>query len=154
MIALLAAACGGAPAAPSPRELAFDVVAQGQLAADTGTLDGAPKLVVAADASGRARLERLIRRNLPSDDAVVLVGVFQGVQRTGGYDVRVARVRRTGAAVDVSAAFTRPAPGAIVTQVITSPFVVIGIRRADLPSGRVRFVLRDESGAELAHDEF
>ena len=154
MIVLLAAACGGSPAAPSPRDLAFSVVAQGQIAADTGTLDGAPKLVVAADASGRARLERLIQKTVANDDEIILVGVFQGVQRTGGYDVRVERVRQTGAAVDVIAAFTRPASGAIVTQVITSPFVVIDIRRVELPSGRVRFVLRDPSGAELAHDEF
>ena len=154
MIALLACACGGAPAGPQSRDVSFDVIAQGQMAADVGTLDSVPKLVVAADASGRARLERLVQRSLPSDDATVLVGVFQGVQRTGGYGVRVERVRQTGAAVDVIAAFTRPAPGAVVIQVITSPFVVIGIRRGDLPSGRTRFVLRDESGTELAHAEF
>ncbi len=138
---------------PQSRELRFEVLAQGQLASDTGTLDPSPKLVVARGAGGRARLEQLVQGVLPNDDAILPVGVFQGVQRTGGYSVRVARVRVAGDVVEVVAAFTRPAPNALVTQVITSPFVVIGIRRADLPSGQLRFVLLDENGAELAHSD-
>lgn len=133
-------------------DLAFEVVAQGQQASSVAfdTLGPSPRLVVGADASGRADLERLVGGSLRGD---LLLGAFQGAQRTGGFSVNVERVRLEGRRVIVVARFNRPPADAIVTQVLTAPFAVASISRADLPNGSLRFVLQDQSGATVSEVE-
>jgi hypothetical protein len=62
-----------------------------------------------------------------------LVAVHLGQRRTGGYGIIVAGMRRTeNGTVAVRAVERRPVPGSFVTQVITSPFVILKVvRRAD-----------------------
>lgn len=133
------------------RDVAFRAVAEGQQAAyGRDQVDAPPRLVVAGDPAARTELGRLVGRGLSGD---VLVGVFQGGQRTGGHGVRVRSIRVEGGAVQVTAEFARPGPDAIVTQVLTSPFAVVDVSRADLPVGRTRFVLRDASGREIDRSE-
>lgn len=154
LIATLAAcaAPGSPPGANGGRAVRFTVVAQGQVASTYGfdTLGSSPRLVVGADAAARAELERLVGQAVRAD---LPVAVFQGVQRTGGYGVGVDDVRVAGDAVEVRATFARPAPDAIVTQALTLPFVVIDVARSELPRGRLRFVLRDATGAQLGQVE-
>lgn len=128
------------------RDLRFEVVAQGQFARDAQ----APALGVAVDAEGRARLERAVGRPLPGD---VLVAVFQGTQRTGGYSVTVDRVHLEEDTLTVGATFVRPGRDAIVTQVITSPFAVVRVARQDLPMARLHVLLRDADGKVIALEE-
>lgn len=121
---------------------------------DTDALAGGPRLVVAADPAGRASLERLIRQPLAARGDLVVIGAFQGTQRTAGYAIGVERVlAESDRALAVVARLARPAPDAITLQVLTSPFAVVGVRTIDLPPGRVQFALRDASGARLATAE-
>lgn len=154
-LAVVLGACsapGSPPGADGGKDVRFAVVAQGQLTSSYGfdALGPSPRLIVGADAAARAELERLVGRPVKGE---LPVGVFQGVQRTGGYGVSVDRVTARRDVVEIRATFARPGPGAIVTQALTSPFVVVDVPRGELPQGRVRFVLRDASGAQLGQVE-
>jgi hypothetical protein len=79
----------------------------------------------------------------------VLVGVFQGEQRTGGYAVQIAKIERNGDQIVVTATFTVPPADGFVKQVITSPAHLDSINSGDL-AGAKTAVLVDASGAERA----
>lgn len=131
--------------AAASREVPFDVLADGQFArqrVDRVTL------LVGADADGRARVAAATGASIPARR--IALAVLAGERPTGGYAAKVQRVTRDGATLDVRVLITAPARGALVTQVITSPFAVVGVASADVPTGRVRFTLTDESGALLA----
>jgi hypothetical protein len=70
--------------------------------------------------SGRAR---------PSVDfnKEVVAAVFLGSRPTAGFGVQIARVRQEGAALVVSYTETRPAPGTLTAQIITSPYHIVAI---------------------------
>jgi hypothetical protein len=148
LVALIVAGCGGAgaPGVSGPREIPFEVHGS---TSQTDRDDAAPLIVVAADAEGRRTLERLAgpRPAVPEDR--VVIGVFQGQQRTGGYSVKVERVVRTSATLEVRAAFASPPADAIVIQVLTSPAHVVSVARADV-TGVDRIVLVDSGGAQRA----
>jgi hypothetical protein len=108
------------------------------------------RILIGADAAGKAELERLTGQRLSGD---VLIGVLMGERPTGGFSVAVDSIRREGDNVIVNATFARPASDAIVIQVLTSPFTVVSVPRADLPRGTVRFSLRDVSGQEVSRAE-
>lgn len=79
----------------------------------------------------------------------VLVAVYQGAQRTGGYGIRVERIERDGDRLIVHASFAEPGPGAFVTQVLTSPAHVVSIAAGDMADARIA-VLHDAHGVERA----
>lgn len=108
-----------------------------------------PLVIVAADASGKARLGGLLARLQLTADDTALVAAFQGQQRTGGYQVRIQRVVRSGDTLEVHAAFEAPPADAITIQVITSPAHVVSVKRADV-SGVQRVRLLDDQGKERA----
>lgn len=143
---LLLVACAGG-ASPGERELAFQIVAEGPRA---GVPVDSPGIVVGTDAAARARVEQIAGGPLGGD---LLVAVLMGQRPTGGYAVRIERMRLRGDTVEVVAAFHAPPPDAVVIQVLTSPFVIAAVARADLPAGTVRFILRDTSGQEIARTE-
>lgn len=58
-----------------------------------------------------------------------VIVVWQGQQTRGGYSINVRNVRRDKAGLIVEADERAPAPDAITTQVITSPFAAISIPR-------------------------
>jgi hypothetical protein len=64
--------------------------------------------------------------------------ISTGERPTGGYAVEVKAIRRDGDAIVVDAPVTSPAPDAMVTQALTSPFVVIVIPNVE--SNDVRWV--------------
>lgn len=130
---LLAVACASAGA--GPRDVAFQIVAEGQF----GRMRDA-SIAVAIDDPERARLGTLAGRPLAGE---VLIAIFMGERSTGGHAVRVESVTVEGNDVRVHGAFAGPPPGGIVTQVITSPFAIVALRRGDLPSGRTTFVFSD-----------
>jgi hypothetical protein len=128
---------------PSSGSVAFtEVTATSQ----AGHASGATLVVGVSDAS-RAIIARLAPNAAAPDG--VLVAVFQGQQRTGGYAIRVTRVERRGDQLVVRATFGSPGPGAIVTQALTSPAHVVSIAAAD-GAGLREAVLIDETGSERA----
>ncbi len=71
---------------------------------------------------------------------------FWGLKPTGGYSLGVAGVTYAGDAARVVLTLTSPRPGAIVTQALTSPYVVLELNRVR------RVVFTDPSGRTLAED--
>jgi len=66
----------------------------------------------------------------------MVVGVFLGARNTGGYDVEITGVEPEAKGLVVRYTETMPGPGAMLAQVITSPFHLIRVARTD---GDVRF---------------
>ncbi len=77
--------------------------------------------------------------------------VEHGMRRTGGYGVTVATgARRRGEVVVLRAALSGPPPGAMTTQALSSPCVLV-----QLPDGRYTGVeVQDGAGAVLATGGF
>lgn len=137
----LLAACGTSVNAPSPRDVAFTDVAKVQLSAQ----DGPAAIVVGAGV--RALIPQV---SAPADR--VLVGAFQGGQRTGGYAIAIDRITRDGDRLVVRAIFTVPPPGGIVAQVLTSPAHVVSVASADV-AGATTAILLDGTGTERARTD-
>lgn len=139
------AGSGGAVSpTPSTRSVAFiEVGATGQASHDSGAT-----LVVGVSDASRAIIARLLANvAIPADR--VLIGAFQGQQRTGGYAIRVTAIERRGDQLVVSATFTEPKPDAIVTQALTSPAHVVSIAAADA-TGLREAILVDGAGSQRA----
>lgn len=57
----------------------------------------------------------------------MVVGVFSGARPTVGYRVDIVTVRIEGGLVVVEYSERRPAPGALVAQMLTSPFHLVSL---------------------------
>ena len=57
----------------------------------------------------------------------VVAAVFLGSRPSAGYSVQIVRARQEGASLVVSYRETRPAPGALAAQVLTSPYHIVAI---------------------------
>lgn len=129
---------------PTWTPVAFtEVAATSQAGHDSGAT-----LVVGLSDASRAIITRLTP-NAPAPAGRVLVAVFQGQQRTGGYGIRVTAIERLGDELLVRATFTEPKPDSIVTQALTSPAHVVSIAAADA-TGLREAVLVDGAGAQRA----
>lgn len=109
---------------------------------DRGELSGVdtPRQVVVRDQAAWAALwrEHAPERTPPAVDfaRTMVVGVFLGSRPTASYGVTITRVRRENGEIVVSYREDRPPPGAMVAQILTSPFHLVRVERAE---GRVRF---------------
>lgn len=92
--------------------------------------------------------EAPLEYELPRDGRVRLT-VRAGERRTGGHAIAVTRITRHGPRLEIECAIGGPAPGAIVTQVLTSPAQTVSVDEAQVRGIRDA-VLLDQSGAELA----
>jgi hypothetical protein len=111
--------------------------------------DGGAALIVGTT-DQRSQLIRSLIPTLPPPAAgTVLLAAFQGQQQTGGYAIEIQRITRDGDRLIVVAAFTRPPPAAVVTEVLTSPAHVVAIATADV-AGAKTAVLLDGTGTERA----
>jgi len=118
------------------------------VATQRASYDGSAEVIVGSSKTARDEiLRRVNTAKLPATD--VLIGVFQGEQRTGGYAVQATSIERRGDELLVHAAFTEPAANGFVTQVITSPAHVVSVAATDL-TGVKTAVLLDASGTERA----
>lgn len=70
---------------------------------------------------------------------------FWGIKPSGGYGLRYVRSERVNNEWRITLATTSPAPGAITTQAITSPYIFL-----ELPGRATRVTFFDESGRLLA----
>ena len=66
----------------------------------------------------------------------VVVAVFLGARRSGGFGAEILGTRREAAALVIEYRERVPAAGDIVTQAITSPFHIVRVPRFD---GSIRF---------------
>lgn len=135
-------------AAPPPvREVGWEVLAQGNQAA-TGE---SPEFHVAASED---QLHRLWNRaygrqlNVPTVPRIdfrrdTVVAFFLGQKPTGGYGVDVQGVTIEGNEVYISVRISEPAEDAIVTQALTSPWVMVRVPR---PNVNVAWFRDDATG--------
>ena len=73
----------------------------------------------------------------------MVVGVFSGEKRTGGYGIEIKRVElNAGKQLVILWVETAPAPGAMVLQALTQPYHIVRIKRQNLP---VAFAPLEES---------
>jgi hypothetical protein len=103
-------------------------------------------LVVGTTDAARAEIAALMP-NTTTPSGRVLVAVFQGQQNTGGYSIAITAIERNGDQLVVRATFGVPDPGAMVTQVLTSPAHVVSIAAADA-TGVKEAILVDSTGTE------
>ncbi|RTI23920.1 protease complex subunit PrcB family protein, partial [Thermus scotoductus] len=69
---------------------------------------------------------------------------FWGLKPTGGYGLEVVGITYAGGTARVILNLQSPRPGAIVTQALTSPYVLLELERVN------RVVFTDPSGRVLA----
>jgi len=138
---VVAVACGGPEAGVTAAQ---NVPFTDHGSTQESEYEGGPRIVAATDPA-TIGLEQLAAR----DATRLYIGAFAGAQRTGGYDIRVVRIERTGSTLTAHATFGAPPPGAITIQVLTSPAHLVSIERQSASSAR-ELVLMDQSGAERA----
>lgn len=129
---------------PSSGSVAFtDVATTAQARDDSGAM-----VIVGTSDASRARIAQLVS-GATAPAGSVLVAAFQGQQMTGGYTIHITAIERRGDQLVVRATLTAPGPGAIVTQVLTSPAHVVAIASADA-TGLREALLLDQNGNEQA----
>lgn len=118
---------------PAPTQLTWEVMAQGQQAVGfTGTTF---ELVTSADQLlslwNRAYGNQLSVPPVPRVDfqRETVVAIFAGQKSTGGYGVEVERVSEENGELYLDVRFTSPGEGAITTQALTSPWVMVRVLR-------------------------
>ena len=153
-VVIVLAACrssGLAPSAastvPAMKSVPFSEVATTQHA----NYDGGAEIIVGSSSSARGTIMGRVNTATPPSTAV-LVGIFQGEQRTGGHAIQTIRIERLGDKLLVHTTFTAPPADGFVTQVITSPAHVVSIAVSDL-AGAKTAILLDQAGAERARTD-
>jgi hypothetical protein len=76
----------------------------------------------------------------------VILGAFLGEMPTEGYALDVTRIVYRGTEVTVHLAITQPGPADVPAQVVTSPYVLIGVEWTALPAGVLTFAFVDQNG--------
>lgn len=124
MATVLLAALGVAGAARS--ELTMEKVAAGE----RSNIAVALEVVVRTEAEWQQLWnEHAPRQPIPKVDfaARMIVGVFLGTRPTSGFGVQIVEVGELQDALRVKYTERAPAPGAMVTQVLTSPFALVSV---------------------------
>ncbi len=121
---------------PSPRDVPFEVVARGAQA--VGVDRAAYRLLRTREeltqAWNQAHGSSLSVPPVPSADLAreTLVAIFLGAKPTGGYGLDVEAASLEGGDLYVDVRATSPAAGAITTQALTSPWLLLRIPRGDV----------------------
>jgi len=118
---------------PAPEQLTWEVVAQGNQAVGFD----APTYQLVTDRDQLIRLWSQVHGRqlqvppLPAFDygRETIVALMAGEKATGGYGVEVRRVREEDGELYLDVVFTEPAAGAITTQALTSPWVLVRVLR-------------------------
>jgi hypothetical protein len=122
-------------ASPMREPVPFTSVAQGQQSA----IEERREVVVRSAAEWKA----LWKEHSPGDPLPevdfaksIVVGVFAGMRNTGGYAVEITAIDRDGENLVVSWRETKPAAGAMLSQMLTFPFHLVSTGRV---AGKVDF---------------
>ncbi|GGM97577.1 hypothetical protein GCM10007092_09080 [Thermus composti] len=135
----------------SPPETLYRILDRGSNAAYQ---EEAPKALLANSPSRFLEIwnlavgNRLPRPPAPSVDFRTrsVAAFFWGLKPTGGYRLEVAGVTYAGGTARVVLALHTPPPGAIVTQALTSPYVILELRKVQ------RVIFTDPQGRVLAEE--
>jgi len=73
----------------------------------------------------------------------MVMGVFLGARNTGGYAVEITAVEQDATGVVVRYTEAKPGRGAMLAQVITSPFHLVSVATVD---GPIRFERTEKAG--------
>lgn len=160
LLLLLAAGCAaiddaeGGPERPSrtppentgvPPETPGDLRVERVAGGAPGQGPRSPRVIVAPSAAG---LSREIGTRVPESGGGAYLAAYWGRKSTGGYALAVESARVVeGDKVEVRLSLEEPPPGAILTQALTHPYVVVAVRGLD-PRG-VGFVFEDQGGRDL-----
>lgn len=63
----------------------------------------------------------------------MVLAVFMGERRTGGYQIRVEEVQREGEGIRVGVRMRAPGPNCMTTQALTQPYQIVRLPRVDGP---------------------
>lgn len=72
----------------------------------------------------------------------MVIAVYLGQYRTGGYSVTVTSVHKSAAGIEVGVQRTSPGPGCRRTQMLTQPFVMVKVPRIEGPA---HFAMTDKT---------
>ncbi|WP_027894270.1 protease complex subunit PrcB family protein [Calidithermus chliarophilus] len=127
----------------NPEPARVEVLGQGS---QSNYSDTSPLAYLATTPISYSRFRNLLpdAPNFAFNDAS-LAALFIGQKPTGGYSVRFVSARQQGSTWEITVSLTSPAPGSIVTQVITSPYLLLQI-----PGKPSKVVFRDTSGRVIA----
>jgi len=86
---------------------------------------------------------RLPRPELPKIDFEneMVIAVFIGVQKSGGYDIRITEIIETEEDITVMVKEKKPSPGTVQTMALTQPYHIVLIKRRPLP---IRFIFPEQ----------
>ncbi len=168
---LLLTSCGVAPQPqqapqPTPQPTAAPTAAPGPIAFEAAAAgpvslhqDPGPALAVVGEEAAFRKLwsERVsvgpvdsVMQKLDFSRDLAVVS-FMGRHPTGGYGLRTESVAVQGGDVRIMADTRTPMPGAMLPQVITSPYEIIAIRKANLPGWeKLHYLLVNKAGSTLA----
>jgi len=117
-----------------------------ELARGSQSQEPSERMMVVKDQDTLQRIWSLAeqRGTLPEIDfdEEMALAVFMGERRTGGYEVRVEEVSRSGDGLKVSVLMRAPGENCMTTQAITRPFQLLRLERVD---GEVTFETRQEA---------
>lgn len=121
---------------PAPRDVPFEVVARGQQATGIGgpsfrLLRTQDELAAAWNQAHGAALQP---PPVPGADLQreTIVAIFLGPKPTGGYGAEVRAVTLEGGDLFVDFVETSPSAGAMVTQALTNPWLLLRVPRGDV----------------------
>lgn len=84
-------------------------------------------------------------------DKDLVVAVSMGQQTSGGYEMRISRMYRSGSQVTVVVDVERPSPGAVTTMVLTHPGHVVKVPKSKIQAdGLLTFKFVTADGHDLA----
>ena len=108
-----------------------------QLAQGNSSDVKAERMTVVRDQQALDRIWSEVRhgRERPAVDleSEMVLAIFMGERRTGGYQVRVQEVVREGEGFRVHVRMTAPGPNCMTTQAFTQPWQLISLPRVDGP---------------------
>lgn len=127
---------------PAPQELIWDVMGQGNQARG---FDSASYRLVTNEEQlislwNLAHSSQLTVPPVPRVDfqRETVVAIFLGTKSTGGYSVSVQQVSEENGELYLDVVQGSPAPGAITTQALTSPWVIVRVQRGGYPVAWLR----------------
>jgi hypothetical protein len=127
---------------PAPRDVPFEVVARGQQA--VGVTEPSYRLLRTpaelATAWNQMHGAALQAPPLPGADLAreTILAVFLGQKPTGGYGAEVRGVTVEGGELFIDLVQTSPAPDAMVTQALTSPWLLVRVPRGGISAAWFR----------------
>ena len=147
LLLLLLSACSssGNPGTPeeSPSE-PRDLVVEGISSGAPGQGPQRPRVVLTPSAEA---LSEELGAEIPDSGRGTYLVAYRGEQSTGGYSVNVTGARIEGGRVTVRLSLEGPPSDAIVTQVMTYPYVVSVVK--ELEPGGKEFAFVDGDGERL-----